>query len=390
MRDAVHLSWRPRMKLSGLKVLDLSLFLPGPMVTLMMADHGADVIKIEPAGAGEPTRGIGEVKNGLSVYFRNTQRGKRSIQLDLKDSEGQAVFHRLAAEADVLIEAYRPGVADRLGVGYEAVRAANPGIVYCSLSAFGQDNRYSQRPAHDLAVQALAGTLPLGADRTGAPVMPGLVAADALSSLTALSGILMALYRREKTGLGDYLDISMFDAVIAWTPHATGSVFARGESPELASSRFWGGAAMYGLYATADGRWIALGGSELKFAQNLLNGLGRPDLIEAAKLPPGVGQAPLHAFLHETFATRTQAAWVDWFEGRDICFAPVRTLAEAFDDPFLAERDMLSLDGEGSEIVGTPIKFRAEPARINPHAPARNEHGADITAHGWAAPSKTD
>ena len=390
MRDANARLVRPPMKLSGLKVLDLSLFLPGPMVTLMMADHGADVIKIEPVGAGEPTRGIGEVKNGLSVYFRNTQRGKRSIQLDLKDPEGQAVFQRLAAEADVLIEAYRPGVADRLGVGYEAVRAANPGIVYCSLTAFGQSGRYRDRPAHDLAVQALAGTLPLGADRTGAPVMPGTVTADALSSLTALAGVLMALYRREKTGLGDYLDISMFDAVIAWTPHATGSVFAKGLAPDLASSRFWGGAAMYGLYETADHRWIALGGSELKFAENLLNGLGRPDLIESAKLPPGLGQAPLHAFLREAFAARTQSEWEAWFEGRDICFAPVRTLKEAFDDPFLAERDMLCHDAKGSEVVGTPIKFRAEPARINPHAPARNEHGAEITERGWATPSKTD
>ena len=377
------------MKLSGLKVLDLSLFLPGPMVTLMMADHGADVIKIEPMGAGEPTREIGEVKNGLSVYFRNTQRGKRSIQLDLKSQEGQDVFQRLATEADVLIEAYRPGVADRLGVGYDAVSKANPGIVYCSLSAFGQDNRYSQRPAHDLAVQALAGALPLGADGDGAPVMPGTLAADALSSLTALSGILMALYRRTQTGRGDYLDISMFDAVIAWTPHATGSVFARGEPPELSSSRFWGGAAMYGLYETADHRWIALGGAEIKFAENLLNGLDRPDLLDAARLPPGPGQAPLHAFLRETFAGRTQGQWTHWFDGRDICFAPVRTLKEAFDDPFLAERGMLSRDAAGSEVVGTPIRFRDEPGQINARAPAKNEHGDAIIANGWATTDPT-
>lgn len=378
------------MKLSGLKVLDLSLFLPGPMVTLMLADHGADVIKIEPTGAGEPTRGIGDVKNGLSVYFRNTQRGKRSIQLDLKSPEGQALFHKLAAEADVLIEAYRPGVADRLGVGYAAVSAANPGIVYCSLSAFGQEGRYAQRPAHDLAVQALAGTLPLGADKAGAPVMPGTQVADALSSLTALSGILMALYRRAQTGQGDYLDISMFDSVIAWTPHATGSVFARGEPPELASSRFWGGAALYALYETADQRWIALGGSEIKFAENLLSGLGRPDLIEAARLPPGAGQAPIHAFLRETFAGKTQAEWTQWFEGRDICFAPVRTLKEAFDDPFLIERGLLDHDADGSEVVGTPIRFKNEPARIDPHAPGLNEHGAEIAARGWRAPTRTD
>jgi crotonobetainyl-CoA:carnitine CoA-transferase CaiB-like acyl-CoA transferase len=359
----------------------------------MLADHGADVIKIEPTGAGEPTRGIGEVKNGLSVYFRNTQRGKRSIQLDLKSPEGQALFQRLAAEADVLIEAYRPGVADRLGVGYAAVGAANPGIVYCSLSAFGQEGRYAQRPAHDLAVQALAGTLPLGADKAGAPVMPGTVTADALSSLTALSGILMALYRRTQTGQGDYLDISMFDAVIAWTPHATGSVFAKGEAPDLASSRFWGGAALYQLYETADHGWIALGGSEIKFAENLLNGLGRPDLIDAAKLPPGAGQAPVHAFLRGTFATRTQLEWVEWFEGRDVCFAPVRTLKQAFDDPFLVERGLLTRDAEGTETVGTPIRFRHEPAQIDPRAPRLNEHGSDVISRGWrasAATSSTD
>jgi crotonobetainyl-CoA:carnitine CoA-transferase CaiB-like acyl-CoA transferase len=242
-------------------------------------------------------------------------------------------------------------------------------------------------------VQALAGTLPLGADAAGAPVMPGTLTADALSSLTALAGVLMALYAREKTGQGDFLDISMFDSVIAWTPHATGSVFAKGEAPDLGASRFWGGAAMYRLYETSDRRWIALGGSELKFAQNLLTGLGRPDLIDAAQQPPGAGQAPLHAFLREAFAQRTQSQWTAWFEGRDICFAPVRTLKEAFDDPFLAERGMLGRDAEGSEIVGTPIRFQSEPARINPHAPALNEHGADIIAHGWKrsnAPSRTE
>ena len=127
------------MKLEGVKVLDLSLFLPGPMLTLMMADHGADVIKIEPPGEGEPTRHIGYVKNGASVWFRNTHRGKRSLGLNLKTPEGLAAFHALAAEADVIVEAFRPGVADRLGVGYDAVRAYNPGVVYCAISAFGQD-----------------------------------------------------------------------------------------------------------------------------------------------------------------------------------------------------------------------------------------------------------
>ncbi len=374
------------MKLAGLKVLDLSMFLPGPMVTLMMADHGAHVIKVEPVGPGEPTREIGEVKNGLSVYFRNTQRGKRSIQLNLKDAEHLALFMRLAAEADVVVEAWRPGVADRLGVGYTAVSAVNPRIVYASLSAFGQDGRHRDNPAHDLAVQALAGTLPLGADAAGQPVMPGALIADSFSSLTALSGILMALYRREATGKGDHVDISMFDSVIAWTPHATGPVFAKGEAPDLPRSRFWGGAAMYGLYETADGRWIALGGSEIKFAETLLAKLGRPDLLPLAKLPPGEGQEPLRAFFREAFAARAQAEWTAWFEGLDVCFAPVRTLKEAFDDPFLVERGMLAFDNEGSEVIGTPIRFQDEPGVINPKAPKKNEHGDAIARLGWALP----
>jgi crotonobetainyl-CoA:carnitine CoA-transferase CaiB-like acyl-CoA transferase len=374
------------MKLSGLKVLDLSAFLPGPMLTMMLADHGAEVIKVEPAGAGEPTRSIGAVKNGQTVYFRNTQRGKRSIQIDLKDPEGLALCLKLAAEADVLVETYRPGVADRLGVGYAAVSALNPGIVYCSLSAFGQDGRYAQRPAHDSVVQALAGTLAPGQGQR--PAMPIMLSADALSAMTGLSAVLMALIGRETSGKGDYLDISMFDSLLAWTAPFVGEVFSKGEAPEAATSRFWGGAALYDLYETADGRWLSMGGSEPKFAENLLNGFGRPDLIPAAETPPGKGQAPVRAFLQETFRTRSLAEWEAWFEGRDICWAPVRDLVEAYADPFLVERGMLAYDAEGSEVIGTPIRFAAEPAQIDPKAPGKNEHGEEIAQYGWKRPTR--
>ena len=374
------------MKLSGLKVLDLSMFLPGPILTLMLADHGAEVIKVEPMGAGEPTRSIGEIKNGQTIYFRNTQRGKRSIQLDLKDPEGLALCLKLAAEADVLVAGYRPGVAARLGVGYAAIQALNPGIVYCSLSAFGQEGRYSQRPAHDLVIQALAGTLAPGEGPP--PAMPIVVAADALSAMTGLSAVLMALLGRAKSGLGDYLDISMYDALVAWTAPFVGEVFAKGESPAAATSRFWGGAALYDLYETADGRYLAMGGSEPKFAENLLTGLGRPDLLPAAKTPPGPGQDPVRAFLRETFKTRSLADWEAWFGERDICWAPVRDLKQAFADPFLVERGMLAYDAEGSEIIGTPLRFLSEPARIDPKAPGKNEHGEEIAQYGWKRPTR--
>jgi len=367
------------MKLAGVKVLDLSLFLPGPMLTLMMADHGADVIKIEPVGEGEPTRHIGFEKGGSTVWFRNTHRGKRSIQLDLKSAEGQAVFWALAREADVLVEAFRPGVVDRLGVGYEAVAAINPRVVYCAISAFGQTGPYRDRPAHDLAVEALAGLVSLNEGQDGQPAMPGLMAADALASLTALSGVLMALYRRETTGRGDYLDVAMLDSLMAWTPNATGKPFATGQANVPKAERSWGGAAMFNLYQCADGDWIVLGGSEVKFAANLLTALERPDLIDLARLPPGPGQEPLRAFFRETFARRPRADWETWFEGRDICFAPVRSLKDAFADPALAARGMLSRDAAGNEVVGTPILFRDEPARIDPSLPDLDQHAGE----GW-------
>jgi crotonobetainyl-CoA:carnitine CoA-transferase CaiB-like acyl-CoA transferase len=358
------------MKLSGVKVLDLSLFLPGPMLTLMMADHGADVIKIEPRGEGEPTRHIGYEKGGASVWFRNTHRGKKSLQLDLKDPVGKDIFFALAREADVIVEAFRPGVVDRLGVGYQAVRAVNPKVVYCSVSAFGQTGPHRMRPAHDVAVEALAGVVALNEGQDGKPAMPHIPVADALASLTALTGVLMALLRVRETGKGDYLDVAMLDSVIAWTPNVTGKIFATGEPHVVKEERSWGGNAMFNLYETRDAQWIVLGGSEEKFAKNLLDALGRPDLLPYASLPPGTGQEPLRACFREVFLTRSRAEWEAWFADKDVCFAPVRNLKEAFEDKNLIERGMLSHDADGNEIVGTPIRFLEEPAEIDPGIPA--------------------
>jgi crotonobetainyl-CoA:carnitine CoA-transferase CaiB-like acyl-CoA transferase len=270
-------------------------------------------------------------------------------------------------------------VVDRLGVGYEAVKAVNPGIVYCSISAFGQTGPYRDRPAHDLAVEALAGLVALNEGQDGKPAMPGLMAADALASLTALSGVLMALYRRTRTGQGDHLDVAMLDSLMAWTPNATGPVFAEDRANVPKAERSWGGAAMFNLYECRDGQWIALGGSEVKFAANLLEALGRPDLLDLARLPPGPGQEPLRAFFRETFATRTRADWETWFEGRDVCFAPVRSLKDAFDDPAVAARGMIGRDAAGDAVVGTPILFRDEPGRVDPIAPELDAH----RGQGW-------
>ena len=369
------------MKLDGLKVLDLSAFLPGPHMTMMMADHGADVIMVEPAnGLGEPVRAIGErTPDGWSVWFRNVARGKRSLKLNLKDPAGVELLLKLAEQADVFVEAFRPGVVKRLGVGYEAVSARNPKIVYCSISAFGQEGRHAQKPAHDLVVQAMTGFMDLGRGLTdNEPAPPGIAFADASSSLMALSGILMALYRREKTGEGDYIDMSMYDAAIAWTPNILGPTFGKNEAPRPRQMRSFGGAAMNSIYRTSDDGFVVIGGSEVKFAENLLTALGRVELLPYAKIPPGDEQEPLKAYFRETFASETLAHWEAFLTPVDCCWAVVRDLKAAFDDPFTAERGMVFTDSDGNRHVGPPIRFAKEPPQPNPKLAGYGEHSEAI------------
>jgi len=366
------------MKLEGLRVLDLSLFLPGPLLTQMMADHGAEVIKLEPIGAGEPNREIGPKRDGMTVYFANTHRNKKSIQLNLKTKEGRKAALELAATCDVMIEAFRPGVVTRLGVGYEAVRAVNPGIVYCSMSAWGQDGPYAQKPAHDLACEAIAGILSINQGSDKKPAIPGIAGADMLSSMMTLSALLMALYRRTTTGVGDYIDISMADSLIAAVPNNMGSVFADKTPPVLSNERALGGYAMYQIYETLDERHIALGGSEIHFAEAILNKLGRPDLLDLCKSPPGPQQDLVKQFLTETFKGKEQSYWVEQFEGVNAAFAPVKNLREAADDIQLRHREMIVEDSNGLEHIGIPMKFLEEPGELKFKYAEAGQHTREI------------
>jgi len=369
------------MKLDGLRVLDLSAFLPGPHMTMMMADHGADVVMVEPAnGVGEPTRAIGHrTADGVSVWFRNIARGKRSLKINLKDDGARAMFLRLAAEADVIVEAFRPGVVRRLGVDYDTIAAINPRIVYCSIAGFGQDGKYVNKPGHDLTMEAMAGLVDLNRGlEDDKPASPHIPAADVTASLMALSAILMALYRRAQTGRGDYIDLSMYDSLLAWTPNVLGPVFADNAHPVAKHMRPFGGAAMYRPYETADGRFLVLGGSELHFARNLLDALGRPDLLDHARLEPGPGQDPLKRFFEQTFRTRTLAEWEAFLKPIDLCWAPVRSLKDAMDDPYTIERGMVLTDEAGNRHLGVPIRFRDEPGRAVLRLPAYGEHSADL------------
>ena len=328
------------MKLEGLRVLDLTLFLPGPYLTLALADHGAEVIKVEPPGEGDPTRHLGPKDGDSTVYFRNLNRGKKSVVLDLKNPQDREALLRLCESADVFVESFRPGVVERLGVGYDAVRARNPRIVYCSISAFGQQGPYRDRPAHDLAVEAL-------------------------------SGVLMALIARERTGKGDYVDIAMHDSMLAGTANILGPTLAEGRQPVARHERSTGGSAFYRLYETSDGRHLALGGQEMKFVRALLGALGRPELAPLCERP-GPHQRPVMEFLEKKFREKNLEENLKFLAPLDVCYAPVNTLPEAL----AAARDKLLQDELGRRHLASPIRFRDEPARPNLREPRLGEHDA--------------
>lgn len=366
------------MKLEGIRVIDLSRFLPGPMLTQFMADHGAEVVKIEAIDEGEPTRTIGEMRDGISVFFANTNRSKKSLALDLKHPAGVEALMRLAEASDVIVEAFRPGVAKRLGVGYRQVAARAPHIVYASISAYGQSGPYRDLATHDLATEAMAGVLSLNRGLDGKPAIPGLPASDMLSSMIGLSGVLMALLRRKETGRGDYLDMAMAECLLACIPNNMGSAMAARRQPDVGEERSLGGNAMYTVYETKDGEWIALGGQEIKFAVNLLTALGRPDLIALCKLPPGKAQHPVRDYLRGTFRMKTRSDWVEWFKGRDIPFAPVNSLPEVLEDPHFRQRNMVMTDSRGWDHIGNPIRFADEPGHVRFDLPALGQHSQAI------------
>ena len=345
-------------KLSGITVVDLTQFLPGPMMTVMMADQGARVIKVEPE-AGDPARTQAPFEAGHSVWFANLNRGKESVVLDLKSDAGKQALRDLCAKADVFVEGFRPGVMKRLGFDYEAVKSLKPNIVYCSISAFGQEGALAHHPAHDMAVQALAGFLSVNDGSDGTPVVPGAPSADMAAGLTALSAVLMALLGRDRTGEGAYIDAAMFDSLLPWCAHTAGSAIAGGDAPVSSRQRSLGGAAFYQVYETKDGKHVVLGGREMKFARNLLTALDRPDLIAHAEREAGQ-QGELIAFLRQAFATRSREEWVRWFADHDVAFAPVLDFREALDQPHIAERGLLRTGVDGTSHIAPAIRFSGE------------------------------
>lgn len=361
--------------LEGIRLLDLSRLLPGAYCTMLLADLGAEVLKIEQPGPGDYMRQVPPMAHYESYYFLMVNRNKKSMTLNLKSKQGQEIFFRLARRYDVILEGFRPGIMDRLGIGYEAVRQVNPAIVYCSLSGFGQDGPYRNLVGHDLNYIGIGGLLALLAPREGPPPVPGVQIADLGGGWLAALGILAALVHRERTGQGQYVDAAMLDMVVSWLPLALGEYLATGKPPRPQGTTFGGGLACYNLYRTRDGRYLTLGAYESHFWANLCQALGREDLIERQFAPD---QENIRRELQEIFLAKTRDEWLEFFRDRDVPCGPLNTLEETFSDPQVLHRGMLTKIDHPREgrirQLGIPLKFSETPGQIKSPPPGLGQH----------------
>ncbi len=363
--------------LTGIKVLDLSRLLPGPFLTMVLADMGADVVKVEDPRVGDYLRAFPPAKGGISGRYLAVNRGKRSLALDLKAPAGRDAFLKMAAKADVVVESFRPGVMDKLGVGYAQLRAANPKIVLCSISGYGQTGPYVERAGHDLNYIALAGVLAMTGPAGGAPQMPGIQIADlAGGALWGATAILGALVGRDRTGEGAHLDISMTEGALALLAAELGNLDC-GARPTRGTETLNGGLACYGVYRTADARFLSVGALEPKFWIALNQAIGRPPNV--AEL---VGdQAKLRDELADIFASKTAAEWQDLLAKHDCCVEVVTELAELPLHPLHSERGVF-FEIDGGDNVGRVLQVRTPVGMpANPTAPPRlGQHSRDVLA----------
>jgi alpha-methylacyl-CoA racemase len=374
------------LPLEGIRVLDLSRLLPGGFCSLLLADFGADVIKVEDTGMGDyvrwaPPKHEGAEDSAAGALFLSLNRNKTSIRVDLKTEQGKEVLLRLARGADVLLESFRPGVLDRLGVGYERLRQENPGLVYCAISGYGQDGPYRERSGHDMNYLGLVGLLGLTGEKGGAPVQAaGQIADLGGGALMAAFGILAALRERDRSGEGQLVDVSMADGALSWMAMVAGSYLASGDVPRRGGLELAGRLICYRPYECADG-WVTLGALEPKFWQAWCRGVGREDLVERQFDEPG---SAAHAQAEAIFLQRTRDEWAAFASEHDCCLEPVLELDEALDSELVRAREMVvEIDQPGAErpvrLLGVPVKLSRTPGdpRRRP-GPGLGEHTEEL------------
>lgn len=370
--------------LARLRVLDLTRLLPGPAATLHLADLGAEVIKIEDTGVGDYARGMGAMRGDTSYFFQLVNRNKRSLRLDLKQAEGVAVLKRLVRDADLLVESFRPGVMARLGLGYEALAAENPRLVYCAITGYGQTGPYADRAGHDINYVGYAGVLEQIGVAGGDPVLPNFQIGDLLGgALAPLVAMLAAVIDARASGCGRMVDVAMTDAVFAHAYFPLLGYLARGRAPPRGADLLSGGVPCYGVYATADGRHLAVGALEPKFWERLCDTVGRPDLAPGG-LATGAEGARVRGELAAVLATRSQAEWAAVFERVDCCVTPVLGIDEALANAQLRARAMV-VEADGLTQFAPPWKLSGfEPAAPLPARGAGADTDAILRAAGYA------
>ena len=377
------------LPLADVKVLDLTRLLPGGFCSLLLADLGAEVVKVEDTGMGDYVRWAppyygtaeqDELGTRSSLYL-SLNRGKRSIRPDLKTDAGREALLRLVETHDVVLDGFRPGVLDRLGVGYERLREANPGIVFAAITGYGQDGPYAQRAGHDMNYLGLVGLLGLTGAADGPPVQAGGQIADlGGGALMAAVGVLAALHERRRSGEGQMVDVSMADGALSWLAMVAGRYFCDGDVPRRGGQVLAGGIICYLPYEAADG-WVSCGALEPKFWARLCAGVDRPDLLERQfEAPGGEGWEGIAA----VFRGRTRAEWKAFNDEHDCCVEPILDLDEALRSELVRAREMV-VEVEQPELgtvrqLGLPVKLSRTPGDPTRPAPALGEHTEAILA----------
>jgi len=356
-----------RLPLEGIRILDLARLGPGPHSSQILADFGADIIKVEP-----PSRG-GKELTMPRVLRRNT----RSIVLNLKSDEGREIIRKLVAEADVVVEGFRPGVAKRIGMDYESLREIKPDIICVSLTGFGQEGPYSQIAAHDINYQSMAGILHLTGRRDGPPHIPGNAIADDAGGISAALGIVIAVLAKERTGVGQHVDMSMVDTLLTMMLLNVDGYVETGVSPRRGETMLTGAYPYYNVYECSDGKYLSVGAVEPWFWENLCKLLGREDFIEPQQPEPKVCEERI-AVLQKIFLEKTRDEWIQKLMHEDTCVTPIYSLDEVAADPHFRKRgsivDAEDLGPDARTQVGMLFKMSRTPGSIRSAAP---DVGAD-------------
>ena len=366
--------------LEGIRILDLSRLLPGPYCTMLLADFGAEVIKIEEPGRGDYARSFPPFLKDFGYWHLQLNRNKKSVVLDLKSDAGREAFLELAKTADVVVESYRPGVLKKLGIDYETVSKINPKIIYCALTGYGKNGPLAKQADHDIGYVSLAGITNMSGDAGGKPAIPGVLMADMNSAMAAGMSILIALRHAQMTGQGQEIDISLYNVAMTLMPGAASLYFGSGFVAERGNNWLTGMYANYNIYKTKDNRYVTVGCLEKKFWTNLCTALQRADLIDL------IDDEENHPYLKEQlafeFEKRTMTEWEAYLKGKDTCVTPVLNFAEACGAEQTSANEMVLTvnDEELGEYkqIGFAMKMSKTPAQLSKRAPRLGEDTEEI------------